>query len=591
MTFRTDRVPFSLFGSYLSLSALKQGSVPPTDPAALYLRTHRGGGRSVLQLEVMQGTNPVKLEPRAGPNLLRLENEQGFVEVCFSGTNALRLRGRGLGLRFVPLFPTVLYSAAADTFTLNILAVREQYRVAALSGELGARGLYGGGKGDENTAVGSAGDDKNTGDLQRGDAEGKGVETVSGHAVSVTIAGVSVTGEWEVSLQAFGSTPGPEPRQSFESCLEGRRSAFQTWLSGLPAVPERFAEARELAGYVLYSSAVAPSGLFKRPALLMSKNWMDYVWSWDHCFNALALAPGHPGLAWDQLLLMADQQDEHGAYPDAYNSDHAVYNFAKPPVHGWATLELLKRSPAPVPDETLRAVYTSLARWTAWWLDHRVLPGEQLPFYLHGNDSGWDNSTVFDRGVPLMTPDLSAYLVLQLEALGRLARVLNDPAEADWVFRANYLMERLLAELWQEDRFVAKHAGGERVGSQSLLLNMPVVLGRRLPESVRAALKDNIMRFETAHGLATEAPQSDEYRSDGYWRGPMWAPATYLVCKGLEQGGFAEPANRIAEKFCATCAASGFAENFDALSGAGLRDRAYTWTASVFLLLGSGLTD
>ena len=32
-------------------------------------------------------------------------------------------------------------------------------------------------------------------------------------------------------------------------------------------------------------------------------------------------------------------------------------------------------------------------------------------------------------------------------------------------------------------------------------------------------------------------------------------------------------------------AASGFAENFDALTGKGLRDLAYTWTASVALVL------
>jgi hypothetical protein len=31
------------------------------------------------------------------------------------------------------------------------------------------------------------------------------------------------------------------------------------------------------------------------------------------------------------------------------------------------------------------------------------------------------------------------------------------------------------------------------------------------------------------------------------------------------------------------CERSGFAENFDALTGDGLRDRAYTWTASCYL--------
>jgi hypothetical protein len=35
---------------------------------------------------------------------------------------------------------------------------------------------------------------------------------------------------------------------------------------------------------------------------------------------------------------------------------------------------------------------------------------------------------------------------------------------------------------------------------------------------------------------------------------------------------------------------SGMAENFDALTGAGLRDRAFTWTSSVFLILGHEYT-
>ena len=38
-------------------------------------------------------------------------------------------------------------------------------------------------------------------------------------------------------------------------------------------------------------------------------------------------------------------------------------------------------------------------------------------------------------------------------------------------------------------------------------------------------------------------------------------------------------------RFRALCERSGFAENFDARTGAGLRDRAYTWTAAAYLTL------
>ena len=41
----------------------------------------------------------------------------------------------------------------------------------------------------------------------------------------------------------------------------------------------------------------------------------------------------------------------------------------------------------------------------------------------------------------------------------------------------------------------------------------------------------------------------------------------------------------ISDRFRALCEKSGFAENFDAQTGAGLRDRAYTWTASAYLIL------
>jgi glycogen debranching enzyme len=89
----------------------------------------------------------------------------------------------------------------------------------------------------------------------------------------------------------------------------------------------------------------------------------------------------------------------------------------------------------------------------------------------------------------------------------------------------------------------------------------------------------------TEHGLATESPRSPHYQPDGYWRGPIWAPPTLLAVHGLWRLGQRGLARDLARRFCLLCERQGFAENFDALTGAGLRDRAYTWTSSVFLVL------
>jgi glycogen debranching enzyme len=54
-----------------------------------------------------------------------------------------------------------------------------------------------------------------------------------------------------------------------------------------------------------------------------------------------------------------------------------------------------------------------------------------------------------------------------------------------------------------------------------------------LPEPVRERLTTAIAQHQAPAGLATEKTTSPLYQSDGYWRGPVWAPSTVLI----EDGG------------------------------------------------------
>jgi glycogen debranching enzyme len=147
-------------------------------------------------------------------------------------------------------------------------------------------------------------------------------------------------------------------------------------------------------------------------------------------------------------------------------------------------------------------------------------------------------------------------------------------------------MRTAMLQLWTGQQFAARAAGTQRTWTSASLLDlMPIVLAGELPEQVREALVQRIRAHLTPYGLATELPTSPHYESDGYWRGPIWAPATILIEDGLRRGGSGELADEISSRFRALCERSGFAENFDALTGAGLRDRAYTWTASAYLIL------
>lgn len=53
----------------------------------------------------------------------------------------------------------------------------------------------------------------------------------------------------------------------------------------------------------------------------------------------------------------------------------------------------------------------------------------------------------------------------------------------------------------------------------------------------------------------------------------------------MRAAGYEEMANTISERFIKMCDKSGLAENYDAKTGAGLRDLSYTWSASVYLIL------
>ena len=48
-------------------------------------------------------------------------------------------------------------------------------------------------------------------------------------------------------------------------------------------------------------------------------------------------------------------------------------------------------------------------------------------------------------------------------------------------------------------------------------------------------------------------------------------------------------ADDLARRFLRLCESAGMAENFDALSGAGLCDRAFAWTSAVYLWLAASL--
>ena len=550
-------IPFSRRGAWIDLSPVIGLHRSADD---IHLVSHTTGMHPVFRLTPTRQGQRIDTTWHADPATLRWEHDGAtVVAAVFADDDLVRIRGDGVDLLLAdpadgltPFSGSYLFRDPVDGgHVLTSYETGRRYRVSVLRGEVSAEGS----------------------------------EALGAGARSLTVSAASAGG-WEISIAELTSAgPAGEDPRDFAALAAASAREFADYLGALaPWRDATSVDAVPLAAYVLWSATVAPSGFVRRESVLMSKHWMDKVWSWDHAFNAIALAPGHPDAALDQFLAPFDHQDAAGALPDSITHSEVLYNFVKPPIHGWALRALRDRLARPLSVVELSDVYEHLERWTRFWLDHRRAPGSALAHYQHGNDSGWDNATTFDRDRVIESPDLAAFLIVQLDVLADLAHELGRETPR-WRHERDRIATALARDLRDEQGFCARGVLSRREAPRtSLLTLLPIVLGDALSQDDAEALRDRLMGHLTEWGLATQRPDTQQYESDGYWRGPIWAPPTMLIEDGLRRAGFADLADEVSLRFRRLCERSGFAENFDALSGEGLRDRAYTWTASVYLV-------
>ncbi|SDK93474.1 Trehalase [Paenibacillus sp. OK060] len=567
MKFDLNFVPFSRRESFLAVSHLPEGK---NRQQGLYLRTVRGGDDKfgeAFRIELLDQQNQtIPFTAEASPETVRLNSPEPaiFAEICISDSCTVRFRSKGCGIRltFIPSTYDYAYEVNKNSWEVNSFTHECRFMLTGIVGDMKLEVPW---------------------------------DKIKSSRVIAEFNPDTDTNTAEFAVEEFRTVWEPRPQwDSFDDDVKAVRTEFSQWLDSSLAIPDRWQDARELAAYITWSCLVPAEGCLTRPAMYMSKNWMTNIWSWDHCFNAMALVRHDPKLAWDQFMIFFDRQDESGLIPDFVNDKYELWNCNKPPIHGWTLAWMMQRTDY-IREAQLREVYGPLSKWTKWWFRYRDDDGDGIPQYNHGNDSGWDNSTAFNNGIPVESPDLAAFLIIQTELLAEIAGLLGLTKESsEWRKLADDTLEKMISHFWKEDRFISLRSGThEPSAGDSLLLFVPILLGRRLPEPIRDLLLKGLReenRFLTENGWATESISSPYYIPDGYWRGPIWAPSTMLLVEGVAAAGDLELAREVSRRFCNMLSRSGMAENFDALTGEGLRDRAFTWTSSVFLVLGHEYT-
>ncbi len=564
-----DTTPFSRRGSYFVISTIEN---------ALYIRDVHGGDArmgcllkiEMLDLKKEQLPYTVMFEEHQ----LCLEHEHASLAFVLPSPHVLRMKGCNCMVRLSAVLAEYdhVNKLAQELFELHSYSCETKLRLEVLHGHA-----------QSNIVWESA---KKTHAVLEFSADEACDASPAGKFFDVAFERYAVVPAG--SCAASASVP-TAPLPSFESEKQNVQKEYTRWVENFtaPAEAEHGGSTHD-AAYLLWASLVEPAGILPSETLYMSKNCMTNVWSWDHCFVAMALSQREPELAYQQYMVFKKFQHASGALPDYMNDVFASYGCVKPPIHGWAYLHMMRKCDYFLDEVRLLEVYDMLVKMNNYWLRYRM--GEKpLPYYNHGNDSGWDNATVFEQGCPVIAPDLTSYLVLNCDALASIALRLNKEAEARvWNEKAQSLLKTLLAYLHDGQQFYTRlYEDEKRVESKSLINLMPILMGELLPSAVLEPLVGDLRSAEYLSdcGFATEALSSDLYAARGYWRGPVWPMTTMLIVDGLRRSGKCELAQSAARRFVRLVERSGMAENFDAQTGAALEDLAFTCTASVYLLL------
>ncbi len=345
----------------------------------------------------------------------------------------------------------------------------------------------------------------------------------------------------------------------FEAVVTAARDRWQAWFAAAPVVPEAYREQYYFAWWVLGVNLVRIYSHSQREGLIPSKRGYVGVWNWDSYFHVIALRHIDSEIARNQFRILLNHQLPNGMIPDviqdhrvlSHSNDYGIdADITKPPLAAWAMWKLYE---VDGDRAFLDEMYDALVRSQRWWFAEHDSDRNGLCEYAHPYSSGLDNNPLFDdKRVPLETPDLNAYLVLQYDHLAKIALELGRADEAhEWTAAAEALMRRLVEMRWDEDAgYFWAHYHDQPLRIRTPFNLFPLITGR-LPSAIAQRLVQHLTdpaQFWTHYPVPTVAQNDPTHDPNVMWRGPVWINVNYLLIDGLKRAGFPEVARDLRRK-------------------------------------------
>lgn len=551
--------PLSRYGSYLIVSSTWGKGPSWGMENGWTLRWIRDNDNSfIAMIHILENGERVEVQAERELATLKFTTPSGaWAEFVPSGDQGLRIRTQGCALEIATITGSYSYAYALSEQYIELIAAAAMPRigVTALSGDLHLENIW----------------------------ESDDTKEAQCSSISIT----SQKGNHEYFFQLFDDRPQSQhpATESFEEDTQIIEKDFEQWASAF----KKFGQSKEYnrSIYTLWLNSISAYREYPSDIILGSKNWMQRIWSWDHCFNALALAEAHPKLAWEQFILMKNMQGPSGMLCDTLTPWGRTWTCTKNPIHGW-TFKMMRQK-MKLSKGQLEEAYSTLKSLSTFWTEYRSFDETGLPYIVYPNES-FDNTTHTATEAPCIAPDICTYVILLLDELSELAEILGLDADSkSYLQQSKNLLERMIQYLWNGKKFLSLRLGDHySPDGDSIFNKIPLLLGRRLPEPIIHSLLNDLMdesKFWSPWGFRTEAKDSPKYDPDTYVRGRVWMPPNYFIAEALSLLGKDDLAIQIKEAFTSCIDHSGPYECFHPETGEGLEDPAYNWTAAARIFM------
>ena len=583
-----SKVPFSTRGSYMAVNYLESDyysgyvsctgfstnldKMPFVSTPGLYLRSVCTKGQNnnmeMICFTPLYNGQPVDYQIKADYGRIDMECSCGRVSFCFADDKLFLIegKGKGIGLRLDCVIE------GRSSFLVKIpLADGRFYHKLTNHISFDNYGIY--------TSEGHV-------DVRQEWEEDHLLNTACSYDITEQ-SGMFRCAVKELRTYVWANAE-KEGGQDFQTAESENRKAFELFCRKMPDVDEKYKQAQRLAAYLCWSGAVSPRGYLKRETVFMTKNILCMVWAYESWLVAAGLWQAEPELAYDQLMTMLDSQDELGGIPNFKGDGMESYEASMPPNLGWIVQKMMEKNP--FSRVQMEELYSKMRDYTWFYLNHMDEDGDGVFEYHHGYDACGDDDTVFRNELNISSPDLTTWLILQMDCLADLAEKLDKTVESvQWKQLADRSLRGLIDVLFDEKGmpFAKNNVTGERIYAKSPILFTPLMLGERLPENIREAIINEIKtgNYITDYGIASEALDSPYYQADGFFRGPVWFTMNLTTIEGLKQCGEKEMADELAVKYCDVICREGCAECYNAQTGKALNNKGYISTAGTFLIL------